>query len=229
MGPMKKREIAAKYDKAALEGKGEVMENSYWPTVKKVVSKIPLDSSKRVLDLGAGNGYASRYFDNSGSDVLAIDISKGMIRSAKDESSDHEIKFIIADMHNIPFVNNCIDLVFSMGVLPYAKPLDSLLSELYRILSDRGHFYSCVNYYSEAVEFQKPAGRHGIGMELRGANKYKSSFINAGFSNVIQKNIPNKSVEIPPKDSFPTKGWETRNDMEKTLREFGTLLTIGEI
>jgi hypothetical protein len=42
-----------------------------------------------------------------------------------------------------------------------------------------------------------------------------------------QDTIPDREVEIPPAEAFPTDEFETREAMVERYRELGTLLTVG--
>jgi len=240
-------DVAAKYDAVASEGHADQMEASYWPVVEQVAEEIPVDSDTTVLDLGTGNGYAARYFASEGAAVVGVDVSGEMVRVAREASAesgapgesetaddsgatdDELLDFAVADMHDLPVADDSIDLAFSMDVLPYSRDLSTPLAEVARVLAPDGAFHCCVNYYAEAARFQREEARGGLGMTLHSADEYADAFAAAGFRGVSQDTVPNTAIEIPPEEAFPTEGWETRADMRRTLREWGTLLTVGEL
>ncbi|WP_135851116.1 class I SAM-dependent methyltransferase [Halorussus salinus] len=246
-------DVAAKYDAVASEGHADRMEASYWPVVEQVVEEIAVDASTTVLDLGTGNGYAARYFASEGATVVGVDVSGEMVRVAREASDEEEapgeseaadesattgetettddglLDFAVADMHDVPIADDSIDLAFSMDVLPYSRDLSTPLGEVARVLAPDGAFHCCVNYYAEAARFQREEARGGLGMTLHSADEYADAFAAAGFRGVSQDTVPNTAIEIPPEEAFPTDGWETSEDMRRTLREWGTLLTVGEL
>lgn len=245
-------DVAAKYDAVASDGHADRMEAAYWPVVERVVEEIPVDGSSTVLDLGTGNGYAARYFASEEATVVGVDVSGEMVRVAREtdgegapgesEAADDSgatgvtattddglLEFAVADMHDLPIADDSIDFAFSMDVLPYSRDLSTSLGEVARVLAPGGAFHCCVNYYAEAARFQREEARGGLGMTLHSADEYADAFAEAGFRQVSQDTVPNDAIEIPPEEAFPTDGWETRADMRRTLREWGTLLTVGEL
>ena len=57
--------------------------------------------------------------------------------------------------------------------------------------------------------------------------EYRAAFREAGLAVAEQDTIPDREIEIPPADAFPTDSWETREAMVDRYRTWGTLLTVG--
>ncbi len=96
----------------------------------------------RVLDLGAGTGYAipflRRRYRKAG--VVAVDLSHAMIRNAHRQQArrfrnDH---FVCADADALPFPDGSFDLVFSNLMLQWCSDLDRTLAECRRLLRSGG-------------------------------------------------------------------------------------------
>ena len=61
------------------------------------------------------------------------------------------------------------------------------------------------------------------------AREYREAFGTAGFHVAEQDRIPDREIEIPPAEEFPTEDWESRDDMIERYRTYGTLLTVGVV
>lgn len=103
----------------------------------------------KLLDVGCGAGRTSRYFHRMGHKVTGIDISKPLIKIAKNKFKD--IDFKIMNACQLAFPNNYFDYaVFSFNGLdlihPYEKRLQAL-REIHRVLKKGGIFvYSSHNF-----------------------------------------------------------------------------------
>lgn len=107
------------------------------PVSKYIVDEIDSISKKNkiqnVIDVGCGGGRYSRYIKQKGMNITAVDKYKEMAYSLKDDN----IKFIQADMDNIPVKNEEFDLILSIGVLHNAQDMKEFrktIEEFYRIL-----------------------------------------------------------------------------------------------
>ena len=81
-------------------------DNEYWNTFysKKKLIKKPssfafeivkyLDSDKKLLELGCGNGRDSFFFAKNGIHVIALDLSNQVIDIDRDSSEDGNIQFL---------------------------------------------------------------------------------------------------------------------------------------
>lgn len=105
-------------------------------------------SGKKLLDLGCGEGYCSRYLEILGaSHIEAIDISDEMIALAKSKiKKDTVINFKVGDIKKLPYDNNSFDLVLGMFVYNYLDKKDMLtsLKEVFRVLKKSGFFIFAV-------------------------------------------------------------------------------------
>jgi len=55
-------------------------------------------TSRRVLDLGCGDGHHARQLAKQSYDVVAIDASEPVIEHAKDEPGNENVEFLLGDM-----------------------------------------------------------------------------------------------------------------------------------
>lgn len=132
-------DFAKEYDEAA---------NSYgrWTNLMGKHTKDLVDSkyinkrSMKILDFACGTGYISSLLikENPNHQITAVDISKGMIRQAKENLVGFNVRFICKD--GIEFLEECqeqYDAIFFGWALSYFKH-KKLLEEFRRILKPGG-------------------------------------------------------------------------------------------
>ncbi len=109
--------IAKKYEKtfSQMALRKECYGYSFLKNVKNV-------RGKKILDVGCGTGYYSKIFRRRGARVLGIDISKEMIRLAKNQEKKEKlgIDYIKKDARKLEKLGN-FDLVTATLLLHYAK------------------------------------------------------------------------------------------------------------
>jgi ubiquinone/menaquinone biosynthesis C-methylase UbiE len=188
---------------------------------------MPVESGDTVLDLGTGSGYAVRALtDTKGAQGYGLDRSPGMLRNARQYASGTGIGFLRGDFEALPLHGDAVDHVFSMEAIYYADIPDAL-EEIVRVLRPGGTFYCAVDFYEENHYSHDWPETVGVEMTLWSARDYREAFRDAGLAVASQDNLPDRDVDIPPEDEFPTEGFETRGAMVERYRELGTLLTVG--
>lgn len=108
-------------------------------TVSKIISKIQLDPSSRVLDLAGGNALFSRHLHNHASLVVCADISHSLLL----ESRNQKVEPVECDVRSLPFPSNSFDCVIFYAAAQYlSEPeLLSLLKGCYQILRGSGRLF----------------------------------------------------------------------------------------
>lgn len=111
--------------------------------------KYQFSNSNRILELGCGNGeqWQNRIQQLPSDCILVLsDYSEGMVKNVWEKYSNH--KNLLAqtiDIQNIPFPDNCFDVVIANHMLYHVPDLSKALSEIKRILRGGGEFYSATN------------------------------------------------------------------------------------
>ncbi|MFB6102766.1 MAG: class I SAM-dependent methyltransferase [Haloplanus sp.] len=221
--------VQAEFDAWAAEGKDKGMEERHWHTAKHALARMPVESGDTVVDLGTGSGYALRALRET-RDVghsVGLDASVEMVRNARGYTDDELLDFLTGDFQHLPFEDDSIDHVWSMEAFYYAQRPDAVLREVRRILRPGGTFFCAVNFFAESVHTHDWQEKVGVEMQLWDRQQYREAFRSAGFYVAEQDTIPDREVEIPPSEAFPTDEWETRAAMVDRYREWGTLLTVG--
>jgi ubiquinone/menaquinone biosynthesis C-methylase UbiE len=93
----------------------------------------------RVLDLACGTGRLLRFQAERNFEVVALDLSRGMIKVAKGKTKNYKnVNFIIGDAETLPFRNASFDeVVCSRAFKFFPNPLRAL-NEQSRVLKDKG-------------------------------------------------------------------------------------------
>jgi ubiquinone/menaquinone biosynthesis C-methylase UbiE len=91
---------------------------------------------KFILDLGCGSGRYLPFL--KGEIIVAVDLSRGMLRQAKKFKNAN---FIQADIYHLPFTENTFDMIISMSVIAEVVPFNmKLLKEIRKTLRFKGTF-----------------------------------------------------------------------------------------
>ena len=124
--------------KNGLEGAGE------WHELRKM---FPDFKGKRVLDLGCGFGWHSRYaIENGAESVVGVDISQKMLKEAKNKTKSEGIKYICMPIEDIDFPDNSFDVVISSLVFHYIQSFEDILNKINLCLSTGGDFVFSVEH-----------------------------------------------------------------------------------
>ncbi|TFH10521.1 MAG: class I SAM-dependent methyltransferase [Candidatus Atribacteria bacterium] len=94
---------------------------------------------QRLLEVGAGTGRDSRYFQDAGCDVTCIDLSSNMVRLCQDKGLDARVMDVAA----LSFPTNSFDGVYAFNSLLHLEKseLPDVLLEIQRVLNPGGLFY----------------------------------------------------------------------------------------
>ncbi len=92
-----------------------------------------------VLDLGAGDGVVAELIAKRARSVTCLDVSEAVVEAGRKRLAHlSNVSFVRADMHELPFAAQSFDELMALSVLPYAERLDSVLSEIRRVLRPEG-------------------------------------------------------------------------------------------
>lgn len=119
-----------------------------------IFSHYDLTSDIKILELGCGTGdmwKENLHLLGSNVQLFLTDISEGMIDHAK-KSLDEAPNFTygIADIEAIPYENGSFDRVIANMMLYHIPDLHKGLSEVKRVMTDKGKFY-CATYGENGI------------------------------------------------------------------------------
>lgn len=99
---------------------------------------------RRVLEIGAGAGQCARWVAAAGGQVVATDLSAGMVRQGLDlnrKAPEAGVPFAQCDAVALPFAEASFDIVFTAyGAVPFVADTSLLMREVARVLRPGGRF-----------------------------------------------------------------------------------------
>lgn len=131
--------LKAFYDKDA-HGRNE---NALQPWKLKerdnFLQALKTQKAQTLLELGAGTGKDSLFFQNAGLDVTAIDLSSEMVKHCKAK----DINASVMDFMKLEFPKTSFDSVYAMNSLLHTpkQNLPELLENIRKILKPEGLFF----------------------------------------------------------------------------------------
>ena len=109
-----------------------------WPTIRAL---LPEMKGRRVVDLGCGFGWFSRWARaNGAATVLGLDISENMLARARNETSDPGIQYAVADLDRLELPAAAFDFAYSSLALHYIVDFRKLIETVHRALTPGSHF-----------------------------------------------------------------------------------------
>jgi SAM-dependent methyltransferase len=104
---------------------------------------------RRVLEVGCGSAPCARWLSREGADVVALDLSGGMLARARqlNEACGIAVPLVQADAGALPVADASVDLACSAyGGLPFVADAGAVLAEVCRVLRPGGRFVASVNH-----------------------------------------------------------------------------------
>lgn len=121
-----------------LEGAGE------WPAIRALMPDL---TGKRVVDLGCGFGWVSRWARQAGaSHVLGLDLSENMIARARADTSDAAIDYHIADLEQLQLPEAGFDFAYSSLAFHYVEDFAKLVRTVHQALTPDAHFLFTIEH-----------------------------------------------------------------------------------
>ncbi|MCU0230653.1 MAG: radical SAM protein, partial [Acidobacteria bacterium] len=109
--------------------------------VDDLVRRLALTGGERVLEAGCGTGYATAQLAARAAEVVAVDLSEGMLREARARVADgpgaERVRFVLGDALDALRDAEGLDVVFSSWVLGYI-PLRAFFAAAARALAPAG-------------------------------------------------------------------------------------------
>ncbi len=106
-------------------------------------------AGQRVLEIGCGSAPCARWLRRAGADVVAFDLSAGMLSRAAElnRATGIAVPLVQADAGALPFLDGSVDVVCSaFGGLPFVADVEGALREVARVLRPGGRFVASVNH-----------------------------------------------------------------------------------
>jgi SAM-dependent methyltransferase len=135
------KELSERYDQWAKDYDVDLEEGFGWlgpqRAVEFFIKYVPEDA--RILDAGAGTGLVGGLLFRQGyHDLVAMDLSKGMLREARKKNVYREFHQMVMG-EPLDYETDSFDAVISVGVLTVGHAPASSLDELVRITKPGGY------------------------------------------------------------------------------------------
>lgn len=115
-----------------------------WPAVRALLPDL---AGKRVVDLGCGFGWFSRWAREHGAaHVQGIDLSQNMIARARADTDDAEIEYAIADLETLDLPRAAFDFAYSSLAFHYVEDFGRLVRTVHHALVPGAHLVFTIEH-----------------------------------------------------------------------------------
>jgi SAM-dependent methyltransferase len=114
---------------------------------------------KQILELGAGAAAASRWLAGQGAHAVAMDLSAGMLRHARDAGlrSGVRVPLVQADALALPFADGVFDIVCTaFGAIPFVADSAAAMREVARVLRPGGLWVFSITHPMRWIFWDEP-------------------------------------------------------------------------
>lgn len=118
--------------------------------IREILSRCSIKKGSEVLDVASGTGVLFPYYIELGAEFTGIDISKEMVKIAKDKFPDKEI--LCGDAESFPFEKS-YDVIMIHNAFPHFTDTKALFQNLSKALKKGGRL--CVAHSISADELEK--------------------------------------------------------------------------
>lgn len=154
-------------------------------------------NGNRILDVGCGHGRDASYFSEKGFDVVGIDLSEELLKTARENSP--KSRFYLMDMRHLDFYSNLFDGIWACSSflhVPY-KDAESTLKGFNRVLKPEGLMFLCV-LEGEGEKMEKT-------MKFQEYERFFAYYSKDRIEDLMDKadfNVINCEVEEKPRGSW---------------------------
>lgn len=100
-----------------------------------------LHSPVKILDMGCGAGFLTHDMAKLGHEVVGIDLSEESLQVAEKLDETGHVKYLQADVTNVPFPEASFDVVCAMDLLEHVENPQAVVQEAARLLKPDGLFF----------------------------------------------------------------------------------------
>jgi SAM-dependent methyltransferase len=121
-------------------------------------------AGRRVVEVGCGAAAASRWLASQGAEVVAVDLSAGMLRHAVAgaDRTGVRVPLVQADALAMPFRSGAFDIVCTaFGAVPFVADSAAVMREVYRVLRPGGRWVFAVTHPMRWIFLDDP-GEPGL-------------------------------------------------------------------
>jgi ubiquinone/menaquinone biosynthesis C-methylase UbiE len=220
-------QLRAEFNDWAKAGRGPSMEKGHRPVGEQAIRLLEIPTDGRVLDIGCGNGWATRLMAQQAAHgrVVGIDISDEMVDLARETAVLSNVEFREASAERLPFAENEFTHAFSMESRYYYGDILRARQAIRRVLKPRGRFACVVDLYKENAPSHQWIPDLKVPVHLLSVAEYRSLFETAGFGQVRDQRLYDPT---PVPEDYAGGSFKTRKDFLE-YRASGSLLITGEV
>lgn len=139
-------EVEATYDRVARQYDAgdflwkQLFAKSAWNHFEHLVKKLIPDEAI-ILDAGCGTGESTRTVLRltRSKQIVAIDVSSGMLNVAREKLPDSRVQFKKSDMRRLPFADKSFDAVISTWAIETLPDPKTAVREFLRVIKEGGY------------------------------------------------------------------------------------------
>jgi excisionase family DNA binding protein len=170
----------------------DIRKNYYDESIKnKLIDLKILNKSMTVMDLGAGDGYISRAVAKIVKKVVAVDISKEMLKELKRKARESGIKNIEtleSDAREVPIEGSTIDVVCANMYLHHVEEPELAVKEVFRVIKPGGIVFLADFKEHKDNELKEKMHDYWPGFKPQ---EIEAWFKKAGFKNIKIESLNN--------------------------------------
>jgi demethylmenaquinone methyltransferase/2-methoxy-6-polyprenyl-1,4-benzoquinol methylase len=172
------------------------------------VSMLPKDGVRNCLDVACGTGdmtalLAEKY---PNAKIVGLDLTAEMLDIAGKKTGNQNVEFVSSDMCNMPFGDNCFDVVTSFYAIRNAPDLERAIDEIKRVTRPGGLI--CI------LDFSKPVNKFMQAIELTALRLWCGL-----WGRVFYRSSNPYSYIVPSLRAFPDS-----KQLKKILQQHGYIL-----
>lgn len=145
----------------SMEIKSQFSSKEYFEEIEKIKKEetdrfaFPLyrfkqSKGRKILDVGCGPGFLTRYFAQAGAKVTAVDLAPVSVKLTKQALKLYGLKakVRVANVEKLPFADHYFDQVVCHGVIHHTPDYQKAIGELSRVVKKGGRVVVAVYYLS---------------------------------------------------------------------------------
>lgn len=136
---MSKNDLIASYNHKAFERDSLIVPDWKLRERETFLSYLTKENHSRLLEIGAGTGHDSLYFQNQGLATISTDLSPEMVQLCIEKGLTAKVM----DFAQLDFPDEYVDSIWSLNCLLHVpkSEIKAVLEELKRVLKPSGLFY----------------------------------------------------------------------------------------